>query len=242
MNHPMLTFWEFSPYGPPGANVDFPEGKDGTLEQCGVCGRWITTHGHEGARLKVGGSGSKWPDILSSMPCIVIQDRVANAIRENGLTGCRLHPTEIVSVENRRLAALEQPAYWMLEVTGTVDVDLDELDDHGGGVCPGCHSRDAQPGPHRFAAKRVVPKLETWDGSDFVKTGNWRTGHSYCTRRFVDLACAHRWKNFRFGTRNSMPGVGMWSKPNSLGISYLDPDWFETVSRAVRERNADLFG
>jgi hypothetical protein len=239
--HSVLLFWHFAAFGPPGANVHFLPGNEKNYKKCSACGHLITNQALGPVQLDIRGSGSKWPDILSATPYIIVQDRVARAIQENGLTGCIFHAVEITGIENRKLATLTPPSYFLIEITGKVDIDLNELDEIGGGVCPICFRRNAQSRPYQFVAKKTVPKLDTWDGSDFVTTRNLQSGMSYCTRRFVDLACKHRWTNFRFGSRDSMPGVGMWAKTAEGGISYYDPDWYDKVSRKVADRFPESF-
>ncbi len=166
---------------------------------------------------------------------------MVEAINNEGLTGFIAHPTEVVEVQIKQLAKLPVPAYYLIEITGGVDIDPNELDEFGGSICPGCGTRWCEgASPYKWEPKRVVPKLETWDKCDFVTTRNWSTQKVYCTKALVDLACKHRWTNFVFGA--SMPGVGLWgAKPPEGGLSYFDPDWFEKTAERVRAKHPDLF-
>jgi len=237
-HHPMLAFWQISSYG--GVGTSRVDREYISCERCPACERWHEEKAYKNAKIWVDGRGSRWPDILTCLGLLIIHERVVKTITEAGLTGFIAHPVEIVEVKIKKLAEQSLPKYYLIEITGKMDVDPNELDDVGGSLCPLCFSRNCTVEPYQFRAKRVMPKLETWDGSDFVRTRNWSTGMHYCTRAFVDLACKNRWTNFVFGY--SMPGVTMWSKsPEEGDLSYCDPDWFEKTAERVKAKNPDLF-
>jgi len=195
---------------------------------------------YAGAKIWVDGRGSRWPDILTCLGLPIFHERVVETITDASLTGFIAHPVEIVEVKIKKLAELPVPRYFLMEITGRVDIDPNELDDVGGSLCPLCFNRDCKiKHPYRWQTKRMVPKLETWDGSDFVRTRNWSTGRYYCTRTFVDLACKNRWTNFVFGTTS--PGVTMFKTKIEDYLSYCDPDWFEKTAERVKAKNPDLF-
>jgi hypothetical protein len=235
----MLTFFHVSGFGEPAASHVWREYV--SVDTCSACGAKIEVRAYEGARVEVAGNGRRWPDILSSINNLILHERVVEEVTEGQLTGFVAHPVVIDKIENEGLAKCPLPTYYLIEITGRVDVDLEELDDNGGSVCPICFRRSAAPGnKYRWAVKRTLPKLETWDSSDFVLTRNWATRMIYCTKSFVDLACQHQWTNFRFGTANSIPGVGMWGKVNDGGVSYHDKCWFAKLAERVKLKYPDL--
>jgi len=170
----------------------------------------------------------------------VLHERVIDILTGEGLTGFKAHPATIEQIKSKKLAAQPTPQYYIIEIQGGVDIDLEELDDDGGSICPICFYRNPRDdSPYRWSPKRLVPKLETWDGSDFVRLRNLRNARKFCSKRFIDLACQHRWTNFIFG--ESLPGVGLWEKPPKGGLSYLDPEWFEKLTERVKAKHPDLF-
>ena len=236
--HPMLTFWEFDSFGGVGTSGVDREYEDS--QQCPVCRRRWQPKSPVNVKVHIAGRGGKWPDILAcNIP--LLHERVVETISNEGLTGFVAHPTTIVEVQIKQLAKLSVPDYYLIQVTGGVDIDPNELDEFGGSICPGCFTRWCEgDSPYKWEPKRVVPKLETWDNSDFVTTRNLHRNMVFCTRAFVDLACKHRWTNFVFG--RSMPGVTMWgAKPPVGALSYFDPDWFEKTAHRVRAKHPDLF-
>jgi hypothetical protein len=237
MAHPMLEIFEIRGFGNPQAALHQDWIK---CDKCPACGRAVEVKSPTGATLKIGAAGTRWPDILSEIDGVLLHERVCTILKQNGATGFRTHPVNIAQIESKKLAAQPVPQYYLIEIKGTVDVDPNEMDDEGGSLCPVCFYRNPRKeNPYRWSPKRLVPKLETWDGSDFVKIRNWRCGLKFCSRRFIDLANKHRWTNFAFGY--SLPGIGLWEKPSEDGLSYLDSDWFPKLSERVKAKYPDLF-
>lgn len=240
MDHPLLKFWGFDQYDGLGISRTDRESLTG-YQTCPACGTQRDHKSCQNVKLHVGSGGDVWPDILSGMP--IFHERVVDAMAGANLTGYIAHPAEIVEIDNEAVAVLPVPKYYVIEITGRVDIDPNELDEHGGGICPLCFARNPKPGPHRWQEKRLVPKLETWDGSDFVKIRNWYTLHSYCTKPFVDLAHKYQWTHFQFGS--GLPGVGAMleeEKSPEDRISYNDSAWYEKIVARVMERHPDLAG
>ena len=42
----------------------------------------------------------------------------------------------------------------------------------------------------------MIPLMDTWDGSDFLKMRNFNFSSRYCTRRIVELARSEKWTGF----------------------------------------------
>ncbi len=79
------------------------------------------------------------------------------------------------------------------------------MQDHYTFVCEAsdlaAHPRHAEikGGYGRFSERRI-PRLETWDRSDFFVLNNFVLfdGEFYCTRAFLELARAQNWSGFAF--------------------------------------------
>jgi len=237
--YPMLSLFELRGFNNPGATLFQQYLKE---ENCPACGAKITVKSPKNAAIWVGATGSKWSDVLQCIDGLILHERVVNVIISEGLTGFIAHPLKIEKIGNKKLAEKGDPSYSIIEITGRVDIDVGQLDDVGGSVCPVCFTRNpAADNPYRWKEKRVFPLMETWDGSDFTRIRNLRWGIHYCSKRFIDLASRHKWRNFIFG--QSLPGVGLWEKaPKEIdGLSYLDPLWFEKLSERVKIKHPDLF-
>jgi len=208
--------------------------------KCPVCGVNIDLKSYENASIWIGPSARNWTDVLANIDGLLFHERVIGIIEKEGLTGFRAHPVTIEKIESSKTPSELIPKYYIIEITGRVDIDPDELDDEGGSVCKFCFYRSPKDdSSYRWSPKRIIPKMETWDGGDFVQTRNLRNAYKYCSRRFIDLACKHKWTNFIFG--ESLPGVGLWEKPPKGGISYFDPNWFDKLCERVKLRYPDMF-
>ena len=234
----MLTLYEVSAFSGPGATLfqDYI-----SEEKCPACAAAIRQKSPSNAHIWVG-SGRRWADVLSSIDRLLLHERIVEMITAHNFTGFQAYPVKIERIEGKALAATIPPQYYLIEITGTVDIDPDEIDDVGGSICPICFYRHpGEDNPYRWSPKRRVPRLETWDGGDFAMTRNLRTAHKYCSKRFIDLASQQKWTNFVFG--QSLPGIGLWEKSHrgSVALSYQDKSWYEKHSERVRAKHPDLF-
>ena len=211
-------------------------------ENCPACGGAIIEKAPQCAKVKVGTGGTRWPDVLFDLDGLILHERVCETLKAEKFRGFNAHPVTITEIKSKKLAAIASPQYYLIEITGRIDIDQSELDDVGGSVCQVCFRRNAEKGnPYRWKPKRLVPKLDTWDGSDFVTLRNLLNARHFCSRRFIELANKNKWTNFIFG--ESLPGVALWEKaPKEVdGLSYLDPAWFEKLSERVKAKHPDLF-
>ncbi len=237
-NHPLLSVFEIRGYANPSANV-FQQGI--SEENCPACGVLNSKESPSEATIWVG-NGSRWTDIISNIDCLLLHERVVEVLERSGISGFQAYPVKINKVNSNKLTSISAPKYYLIDILGRIDVDVTQLDDLGGSVCPACFARNAIKGNrYRWKTKNIIPDLDTWDGSDFTKIRNWRTKRNYCSKRFIDLASEHKWTNFVFG--ESVPGVGLWEKPQHAinGLSYKDKNWFEKLSEQVKEKHSDLF-
>lgn len=238
--HQMLSLFDFEGFSNPQSRVWNQEWLK--CEKCPACGRGVDAKSPKNAKLKIGTSGAKWTDVLCDLDELVLHERVCDVLKTEHFTGYKAHPLAITEIKSRRLASVPAPPYYLIEITGRIDVDQNELDDVGGSVCPICFYRNTNSeNKYRWKPKRLVPILDTWDGSDFVVMRNLRNARRFCSKRFIDLANKHKWTNFIFG--EAMPGVGLWEKaPKEIdGLSYLDPLWFEKLTERVEAKHPDLF-
>jgi len=236
--HPLLSLFELKGFDNPQAGLYGQKWLK--CEKCRACGGAIVEKSPQNAKVKIGAAGIRWPDVLCDLDGLILHERVCKILRREQLKGFRAHPVVITEIKSKKLASLSVPQYFLLDITGRVDIDPNQLDDVGGSLCPVCFRRNAQAdNPYRWKEKRIVPELETWDGDDFVKIRNWRCEMNYCSKQFIDLANEHRWTNFIFG--ESLPGVAIYEKPPKGGVSYFDDDWFADVSKAVKAKHFDVF-
>jgi hypothetical protein len=229
---PLLTFFELRGFGNPGVGIFRYTYHH--QDNCPACGKNIAQRNYENAEIEVSGKCHRWPDILRSLDAIILREGVIEVLDKERFTGYKAFPVKISKItDNEELARAPIPQYYVLEVTGQVDVDTIEINDE---LCPLCFNRI---GNMARKPKPLVPKLKTWDGSDFVRMRNIRNTRDFCVRRFVDMASKHHWTNFIFG--ESLPGVGLWGKAPEGKLSYYDSDWFVKVSEKVKAKYPDLF-
>ena len=229
----------FSIKGYAGVTISSINGGRVYFGKCPACNKDISEIKLQGIKAIARGPGSKWPDIMGTWDAIILHERVLDTLYREKLSGFIAHEMEIVEVKNKKLRDLPTPKYYIMEITGRFDIDWNMLDDVGGSVCPLCFYRNAQKeNEYRFREKHLIPLIETWDGGVFLKTRNLRNGTLYCSKRFVELACEHKWTNFFFG--DSIPRVGLWRNAPERCISYWDPMWAKKVEESVRKKYADL--
>ena len=237
MSHPMLSLYECKGFGTPGATLFQQWSSD---DKCPACSTKVSQKSPKNATIWVGSGGTKWTDVLANIDGLLLHERAVDIITRDGLTGFRAHPVAIEKVESKDLSGQPAPRYYLIEITGTADIDPNEVDDEGGSICPVCFCRTPKDdNPYRWAPKRLVPKLATWDGSDFVRLRNLRTARKFCSKRFIDLASKHQWTNFRFG--ETLPGICLSATPSEGQLSYYDMDWFDKFAQRVRAKHPDLF-
>ncbi len=233
----MLSLFRVRGFDSPGATL-FQQWIN--QEKCASCGVKIDTKSFEDAVIWVGSSGTRWTDVLSNIDGLIVSRRVVEALETNGLSGFSAHPVKIEKIESKKLSSLLPPQYFLLDIHGRFEIEQNQLDDEGGSVCPACNYRTpSENNSYRWKVKRLVPKLDTWDGSDLALTSNLRNATKYCSKRFVKLANQHKWTNFIFG--EGLPDVGLWEKPQEKGLTYSDPAWFDKLSERVKAKHPDLF-
>ncbi len=205
-------------------------------ERCPACNTTIVEKSCENAWMEISGRGTKWPDVLTAIDGLILHERVIDIITREKLKGFVAHPIKIRVIKNKKLSESLIPQYYLIEVNGKIDIDLKNFNDEIGYVCPVCFCWVRRPKSVQSWKHRIyIPNLETWNGFDFVNMRNIRNIQRFCTRRFIDLAYAHKWTNFVFEEMISQ--IGLWEKPRT-GLSYLDPNWFDKISKYIKEENS----
>jgi len=187
---------------------------------CPSCGRTILPHDEEVVLTDIH-KGTKWPDIVGSgspPPPFFISEHVIRTFEREGVTGYEARPAiiEAGAVKSKKLKAIRPPKYFFLEVTGRIDIDLEASGLAGPDICPVCFRREGLREP-----ERIVPRPETWDGSDIFRIRNYSFGTHYCTEKVLLLARENRWTNFRFEPMDAIQRYATGWK----GIDYLGKRW-----------------
>lgn len=156
----------------------------------------------------------RWPDIMHSLDCMLLAERVVKAFQEAGLSGVDFYPQKLRKVDSKALQKLPDPHYhWARALTGvpavpgdlecypkTEDgyIDTAAFDFHNVIRYP----IDPQTGFYDLSKKYGVClwkfDFSQWQGEDLFYISTIRSGHRYCTQRFKDLVEAHKFTNFRF--------------------------------------------
>jgi hypothetical protein len=202
-------------------------------EKCTQCGRIVTIReGFEGATAESEGKAPKeWTDHIGEFQ-LVFSERVVDSLKESGITGFVPHPLQITRVESLALASSSRPNYFVIEVTGRVDIDREHYDGGDGLLCEACGVWRPRPGGKvKYGDKMTVPVLESWDGSDFVKCRNIRHGGFYCAPSVVELARVGGWTGFEF--RGFVPRLP--------AVNLTNPDWLAEFEAAARGMYPDFF-
>jgi len=175
----------------------------------------------------------RWPDIYATG---IFHERMVDVLMQEGISGFKAYPMKLayyerwLEVVGERGRSIGPPRYFRIEILGRVDVDVYEIDNGEGSVCPTCGRRTlGKSKSYPYAAKRVIPATDTWDGSDLCKFRNFQAEIPLCSRRVIDLAAKHQWSG-RFGGYTP-------------GIFILQPapmDWFERAEPLIRQRHPDL--
>src|SRR4030095_12564324 len=201
--------------------------------KCPTCGKLVTfRQGYEGASAVSEGTGPVvWTDHAGELQ-LVFSHRVLEDVESIGESGFLAHPLPITKVENPRLAALDRPDYFLIEVIGSIDIDRTHYDGGDGLLCDGCRVWRPRPGGKvTYGDKMILPVPESWDGSDFVKCRNIRHGGYYCTARIVELARIKGWTGFEFTAL----------LPVLPAVDLEDPRWLEKIETAAHEKYPKFF-
>jgi hypothetical protein len=231
--NPVLHFWrvEGGELGGPTATVGFdPSGTK--VWSCEGCERGWEKSDLDTVRVHAEGKGAKfWPNFLFGFK-LIISAKVLDDLRANGITGYVPHKVRFHKIDSPKLQKIEPPDYFLIEVTGRIDVERKWFDGGEGFVCPVCKDWQKKPGgKYGLGAKILMPILDSWDGSDFVEVRNVGYGSRYCTTRVLELARSKKWFNASFSAIT----------PRPFQVNLDSENWFAEIEGKVQAEYPQLF-
>ncbi len=154
----------------------------------------------------------RWPDIMHSLDCMLLTERVVKAFQEAGLSGVDFYPQKLRKVDSKALQKLPDPHYhWAQALTGVParPYQRDRTQKLGEVFHPAeidvsratPESIDATTGFYDLSKGGMrLWKFDfsQWQGADLFYISTVRSGHRYCTQRFKDFVETHKFTNFRF--------------------------------------------
>lgn len=195
-------------------------------ETCPACGRRFAPVYEGEAEARIDNKGSRWSDIIGSgtaSPPFMISERVIDTLRGVGVESFEEHPVRITEIKSKQLRIIPPPQYYYLNVKGEMDIDREASGiPERKVICPVCLMQEPyQPGEKIPSPERLIPRPETWDGSDLFILRNYGRSSVFCTRKVLELARQHRWTNFRFEPIDVLRRYATRWK----GIDYLGKKW-----------------
>jgi hypothetical protein len=230
----MFSFAQFRMSGArwgPCATVMKPRGE---FVKCGTCGVGLRKSPLAGSTCYAEGEGARlWPDYPAGNETVACE-RVVEEITAAGLTGFKAHPLPFSKIDSPTLRALPGPRYYVIEITGRLDLDRWWFDEYEGHYCPECHRWGPSEGDDRkysWGNIRLMPDMRTWTGDDFAMCSNILVGYRFCTPKVVDLARAMRWEGIQFS--------GLVPYGPRLPLEHAD--WLARYRAEALEKNPDFF-
>ena len=164
-------------------------------------------------------------DYLNQFDEAVWSERVVECMVRDGLTGFRAHRVPIVEQGSLKVLDGGVPTYYVIEITGTVELDRGLFDGGDGLMCPECRYWEPRPGGtiswgNNFEA--IVDRGE--ETLDFALCLSPRIGTKFCSPRFVELVRSNGFTGFRFNS----------GAPIALELDR--PDWWERYCAEARRR------
>lgn len=125
----------------------------------------------------------------------LIRADVFDLILSVPITGVERGPEVLITP--KRSGPMEHPPYFVARFRRTLKLDVRQGDPHGSTYS--C-SRCGMSGYRDLMPPRLIPIWKTWDKSDLFQLKRPYVSDStlYCSRRFIDLARAERWRHLRF--------------------------------------------
>src|SRR5260370_4060705 len=106
-------------------------------------------------------------------PDLVMAARTVSDLQDERAKGFIAHSLQIRKIDSPKLRKPPPPHYFLIELTGRVDIDRQWYDEGEGSLCPVCNEWSPRPGgKYSWGGKMHIPLLETWDGSDLLQYGN----------------------------------------------------------------------
>lgn len=237
--HPLLLFFEVT-----GGNI--PAEYEGhsmglgvslgpaTIRGCPICknNNVVVEGDYSQASCTLSAENAKFfPDFVAGIGYCVISERMKLDLEENFITGFIAHRTRVAykagfacEFRTRKI-----PSYYLLEVTGCIDIDRGRFDNSEGQLCEGCGNWKPRAGSKvGYGEKTRIPLIETWNGGDFIRQHNISTGALRCSRRLADLAAEKQWTGF--GIK-----IMSWGCRGGGRADLRNPNWFDDLEARVHE-------
>ena len=147
------------------------------------------------------------------------------------MTGFVPHPVIFHKIDSPKLQKQSQPQYFLIELTGHINVNRDLFDEKEGNECPVCHNwTPKEGGKYFYGARTLFPEMSTWDGSDFVHIHSPAIGGHFCTTRIIELARAKKWVGAHFESVT----------PRPYFVNLKSDKWLDEIAEKVRAEYPQL--
>jgi len=230
--NPVLQFWNIKggEVGGPCATVGF-ESSSTQVWHCEGCERIMEKSDLSTVTVHAEGKGAKcWPNFLFGFK-LIVSGQVLEDLNANKITGYVPHKVVFHKIDSPKLQKISPPDYYLLELTGYVDIDRQFFDEGEGFICPVCHIWTPKSGgKYGYGSRTLVPLMESWDGSDFLHIRNPSIGYYLCTRQVVELARARNW------FKPTIESI----TPRPFQVNLESEHWFAEIEGKVREEYPQL--
>ena len=140
-------------------------------EECSTCKRQIVKEKiYEGEDAFLIDGAKKFPDFMQSCGAgtyFIVSERVMNVLRENNVSGFdEAKKVPLYRSRYRKLIKQEQE-YYIINITGSIDLNLKAMALKRKHICPECGSFDWSR--QRLYIFDSVFDMNTWDGSDICR-------------------------------------------------------------------------
>lgn len=140
-------------------------------EECPACKRQVVKEeiyeGEDAFRI----DGAKaFPDFMQFCGCgigFIVSEKVMNVLRENNISGFDEAKKVPLYRSRYRKLVKQEPEYYMINITGSIDLDLKAMALKRKHLCPECGSFDWSR--QRLYIFDSVFDMSTWDGSDICR-------------------------------------------------------------------------
>lgn len=198
-----LTAPKFFILKPPGTRTFQYAWKDAAFlgfekTTCTQCGRAVASMAYSGPHCLLTEGGAKFPDYLAFCGAgeglFVISERAADVFRSNRISGMTgFAPIQVAKEADGVILPLPEgaPNYVLVQITGTIDLDLKKMCLKKKKVCSTC-------GGFEWNRQRLHPlyiDADTWDGSDVCRNESI-PGYIIFSKGAVDAIKKHRLKGF----------------------------------------------
>ena len=164
-------------------------------------------------------------DYLTEFGEPVWSERVVECMTRSGLRGFKAHRIPIQ--EQRTLEILKEgvPVYYVIEITGKVELDRDLYDGGDGLLCPECRYWDPRPGGTISWGNKIEAIVDSGEEPpDFALCWSPRIGTTFCSPSFVELVRVYGLTGFGFGSCAD------------IALDLDRPDWWERYCAEARRR------